>query len=103
MSDEPSRADSHDPAVLVLQVVRSDIAGMRGEVRQDIKDLRAEMVTQAEHRASEQSHDREHAAMRQDITELRTDLSSPPKWPAIVGGIGSVVAMFVAGVALFQQ
>lgn len=103
MPDETSRADAHDPAVLVLQVVRTDIAGMRGELRQDIKDLRAEMVTQAEHRASEQSHEREHAAMRQDISEIRSDLSSPPKWPAIVSGIGAVVAMFVAGLALFQQ
>lgn len=103
MPDERSRVDSHDPAVLVLQVVRSDIAGMRGEVRQDIKDLRAEMVTKAEHLATERAHDQEHQSIRREIDEVRTDLSAPAKWPSVVSAIGAVVAMVVAAVALFQQ
>lgn len=94
----PDESLDPNPAVLVLQVVRSDIADMRGEVRQDIKDLRAEMVTQAEHRATEQSHKLEHEAMRQDIDELR----APARWPSIVSGIGAVVAMAVALIALLS-
>lgn len=94
MPDESSL----DPTVLVLQVVRSDITEMRGELRQDIKDMRDQMVTQAEHRATEKSHEREHQAMRQDIDELR----APARWPNVVSGIGAVVAMAVAIFALLS-
>ncbi len=91
--------EAHDPAVLVLNVVRGDIAEMRREWRQDIKDLRAEMVTQAEYRASERAHSETHNALRADIEAL----SAPPRWPAIAGGIGSLFAIAVAVLALLQR
>lgn len=88
--------DDHDPALFALQVVRTDIADMRREWREDIKSLRAEMVTQAQYAATEQGHAQAHKALQDDIEQLR----QPARWPAVLSSIASVLAVAIALAAL---